>query len=130
MQSVSKTSSALILPALLITAFVLMGQGCAAPSTTEDTSSMEADGNIQIGDLGTFEAPSDWGTNRSEAFTFRYPPEFTSDLDFETREIVVTDRESGEVIMKVQYFDSEDPVFVDVAGSETFAQMVGSAEKK
>lgn len=85
--------------------------------------------DVHIGDRPAFDAPSNWGTNRSEHFTFRYPPEYTADLDFETREIVVTVRDGGEAVMRVQFFNSEDPVFVNVATDDlVFDQMVGSAE--
>ena len=81
--------------------------------------------------MAVFEAPSNWGTNTGEHFTFRYPSEYTADLDFATREIVVTVRESGDEVMRVQYFDSEDPVFIRVGEDDRFfEQMVGSAKQK
>ena len=84
-----------------------------------------------LGDVAAFEAPSNWGTNTSVHFTFRYPPEYTTDLDFATREIVVTVRESGDEVMRVQYFDSEDPLFIQLTEEDPFfLQMAGSAARK
>jgi hypothetical protein len=112
-----------------IVMFVLSGQGWTAATSRAGVHAAQTE--VNIGDRSPFEAPSNWGTNRSEHFTFRYPSEYTADLDFDTREIVVTVRDGGEVVMRVQYFNSEDPVFVQVATDDPFFdQMIGSAEKK
>ena len=113
----------------LIVVFALSGQRWTAAASRAGVHAAQTE--VHIGDRSPFEAPSNWGTNRSEHFTYRYPPEYTADLDFDTREIVVTVRDGGEAVMRVQYFNSEDPVFVQVAKDDPiFDQMVGSAEKK
>lgn len=107
--------------------------GTSAQSTTaaaRNTGVKEATEGDRIGSLPAYDAPVNWGTKRSPNFTFRYPPEYTADLDFPTREIVVTRREGAVELIRVAFFDSEDPVFRKVADDVAFyKEIVGSAKK-
>lgn len=85
----------------------------------------------KIGSAPAYKAPDNWGTNRSPHFTFRFPPEYTTDLDFKTREIVVTRRSDKVKLIRVSFFDSEDPTFRKVADDVPFyKEILGSAVKR
>jgi hypothetical protein len=85
----------------------------------------------RIGGVPAYTAPEEWGTNHNEKFSFRYPPEYTADLDFATREIVVTRVSDKVELIRVASFDSDDPVFRKVADEVPFYnEILGSAVKK
>lgn len=134
-KTLMQRTSFLILP-IALAALVLMGQGCpgAAPSgddAMQGSADVDRAAGVMIGDLPSYEAPSDWGTGNNPNFTYRFPPEYTSDLDFETRETVVVHEETDEELLRIQYFDSEEPLFMMTGGDQAlFDQIVGSAKKK
>lgn len=113
--------------AMFFAVFLLIGQGCVAGT---DTGSNGSDGAM-MEDVPAFEAPSDWGTLRTETFNVNYPPEYTSDLDFETLENVISVRETGEELIRISVNDDGEPEFRQIADEvEYFDEIVGSTELK
>lgn len=123
----------LAVTAVMLAAGLTFSTTARAQGSTPPAQSTEAPatGGDKIGSVPAFTAPSGWGTNRSEQFTFRYPPEYTSDLDFTTREIVVSRRSDKAELIRVSFFNSTDPVFRKVADDVAYyREILGSAVKK
>lgn len=109
------------------------GCGGAAPADggAAEPQATAAPAADRIGGVPAYAAPEDWGTNHNEKFTFRYPPTYTADLDFATREIVVTRVADKVELIRVAFFDSDDPVFRKVAEDvPLYNEILGSAVKK
>lgn len=115
--------------AMFFAVFLLIGQGCVGGTSTGTGSS--GSGGVMVEDVATFEAPSNWGTLRTDNFNLRYPPEYTSDLDFETLENVISVRETGEELIRISVNDNGEPEFQKIADEvEFFDEIVGSTELK
>lgn len=118
---------------MVVAAMVGVVAACGGDAPAEESAPQAATtpAGDRIGGVPAYAAPDDWGTNHNEKFTFRYPPAYTADLDFGTREIVVKRVADGVELIRVAYFDSDDPVFRKVAEDVPFFnEILGSAARK
>jgi len=119
---------------LVLTVLIGATTACgAAPAESESSTpqATAAPATDRIGGVPAYTAPEEWGTNHNDKFTFRYPPTYTADLDFATREIVVSRVEDKVELIRVAFFDSDDPVFRKVADDVPYYnEILGSAVKK
>lgn len=107
----------------LLMLVTLVGAGCT-PSTTIDTT------GLTLNDVSVYEAPSNWARywNIDEGWSFRYPGEYTADLDFETRIVKITDRETNEELIHVRY-DGEELYFEEVGENVVWLyEIVGTTQ--
>lgn len=127
--------SRLVIGVFALTALIGATAGCGDTAPAENDSALPqgtaAPAADRIGGVPAYTAPEDWGTNHNEKFSFRYPPAYTADLDFATREIVITRVSDSVELIRVASFDSDDPVFRKVADDVPFYnEILGSAVKK
>lgn len=110
--------------AILFTLLLVVGAGCAGAGGSST-------GDVTVEDVPSFDAPSDWGTLRTDTYNLRYPPEYTSDLDFDTLENVISVRETGEELIRISVNKDGEPEFTQVADEvEYFNEIIGSTEIK
>lgn len=101
----------------------LLGAGC----TTESVGTPDG---LTIDDVGVYEAPDNWGRhwNIDQGWSFRYPGEYTADLDFATGIVKVTDRETGAELIHVTY-NGEEVFFEEVGENVVWLyEIIGSTK--